>query len=53
MGYNIDKHSNKISGHDRRKCSYYNQIDMQNEQRANVLNRKSGSAQEDDEYYNI
>ena len=28
MEYNIDKHLNEISGHDKHKCSCYNQMDM-------------------------
>ena len=46
--YKNDKRSNEISGHERRECQYYEQMDMWNGQRASVINQMSASAQEDD-----
>jgi 5-methylcytosine-specific restriction endonuclease McrBC GTP-binding regulatory subunit McrB len=46
--YKNDKRSNEISGHERRECQYYEQMDMWNGQRASVVNQMPASAQEDD-----
>lgn len=51
--YKNDKHLNKISIYDRRVYQYYEHMDMQNGQCANVVNPKPISAQNDDEYHNI
>ena len=49
--YKNDKRSNEISGHERRECQYYEQMDMWNGQRASVVNQMPASAQEDDAQY--
>ena len=51
--YKNDKRSNEISGHDRRECQYYEQMDMWNGQRASVVNHMPTSVQEDDDHHSI
>jgi hypothetical protein len=51
--YNNDKRSNEISGHERRECQYYEQIDTWNGQRTSVVNQMPASAQEDDDHHNM
>ena len=53
MEYKNDKRSNEISGHDRRECQYYEQIDMWIGQRESVINQMSANAQEDDDHHNM
>ena len=53
MEYKNDKSSNEISGHDRRECQYYEQMDMWNGQRASVVNQMPASAQEDDDHHSM
>ena len=48
--YKNDKRSNEISGHERRECQYYEQMDMWNGQRVSVVNQMAASAQEDEDY---
>ena len=51
--YKNNKRSNEISRHERRKCQYYEQMDMWNGQRASVVNQMSTSAIEDDNHHSM
>jgi type III secretory pathway component EscV len=53
MEYKNDKRSNKISWHDRRKCQYYEQMDMWNRHRASVINQIPANAQENDDHHSM
>ena len=53
MKYKNDKRSNEISGHDRRECQYYEEMNMWNGHRASVINQMLANAQEDDDHYSM